>query len=76
MSKKIINLIIFILSLMSLFISLKLFWNIGILVDEFNSTPALICGGDFWLGMDWLRLGLLFIICILSGINAFSTSKR
>ena len=35
---KIINMSIFLLSIISLIISLKLFWNMGIYVDEFNTS--------------------------------------
>ena len=68
---KIINWLIFIISLVSLLISLKLFWNMGVYVDEYGSSPVLVCGGDFWLYMDWLRLGLLFVLCVISGYNLF-----
>lgn len=67
--KKKYNCIIFLGSLLSLLITLKLFWNTGVFVDEFNLTADVVCGGDFWLYMDWLRLLLLIMITILSGIN-------
>lgn len=52
MKNKFLNTSIFILSLITLLISLKLFWNMGIYVDEFNTTPRVVCGGDLWLYMD------------------------
>lgn len=67
--KKALNIIIFIGSLLALIISLKLFWNMGVFVDEFNTSPDVVCGGDFWLYMDWLRLFILAIITVASGIN-------
>ena len=75
LEKRGINIIIFVLSLISLFISLKLFWNMGIYADEYGSSPVLISGGWFWLYMDWARLGVLFLISIISGLKLFKRSK-
>ena len=72
---KIINMSIFLLSIISLIISLKLFWNMGIYVDEFNTSADVVLGGNLWLYMDWLRLGFSALICILSGINLFAAKK-
>lgn len=58
---------LFLLSFVSLLISLKLFWNLGIFVDEHNLSPDVVNGGDFWLMMDWLRLLLLLVLCIVTG---------
>lgn len=69
MNKKILDLIIFTASTFILLISLKLFWNMGIFVDEFNTSPAVVCGGSFWLAADWLRLGLSAAAAIASGIR-------
>lgn len=56
MKSKFFNMSIFMLSLICLLISLKLFWNMGIYVDEFNTSPDIVLGGDLWLVADWLRL--------------------
>lgn len=69
MKNKLFNISVFILSFICLLISLKIFWNIGIYVDEFNVSPDMILGGNLWLSMDWIRLGALILICILSGCN-------
>ena len=66
---------IFVLSLIALVISLKLFWNMGVYADEYGSSPALISGGMFWLVMDWLRLGLLFLLCLFSGIALIQSKE-
>jgi hypothetical protein len=63
--------IVFILSSITLLISLRLFCNMEIYVDEQNTTSSIICGSDFWLCMDWLRLVLLAVIVIISGMNLF-----
>lgn len=72
MNKKILDLIIFTASTFILLISLKLFWNMGIFADEFNTSPAVVCGGSFWLAADWLRLGLSAAATIASGIRLFN----
>ena len=66
-----IRIVIFILSLISLVISVNLFWNLGVYVDEVNTSPDVVLGGMIWLYMDWLRLGFLALICLLSAINLF-----
>ncbi len=65
---------VFVLSLLSLLISIGLFWNQAIFADEHNVAAAKISGGTFWLNMDWLRLLLLLILCILSGF--FATRRK
>lgn len=75
MKGKKFNTIIFILSFVSLVISAKLFWNLGIYVDEVNTSPDVVLGGNLWLYLDWLRLGFLALICVLSGINLFRKNK-
>ncbi|EDS76536.1 hypothetical protein CBC_A1613 [Clostridium botulinum C str. Eklund] len=67
--KKIISIFLFIISIASLLISIKLFWNIGIFVDEYNLTPNIVNGGQFWSSMDWLRLLLLAIMSVLTIVN-------
>lgn len=75
MNNKILNITIFVISVICLIISIRLFWNMAIFADEFNTSPTTIYGADFWLSMDWLRLGLSALICLLTGINLFKTDK-
>ncbi len=63
---------IFILSLISLIFSLKIFLNIAIYVDDYGASPTAVYGGDFWLYMAWLRLALLAIITLIAGKKLFS----
>lgn len=69
MEKRKLLIIVFLLSVVSLLISLKLFWNLGVFVDEYNLSPNIVNGGDFWLYMDWLRLLLLFLLAVVSGLG-------
>jgi hypothetical protein len=74
-TKVILSTITFILSLITLLISLKLFVNLGIFADEYNSSPVLVDGGTFWLLTDWLRIALLFTLCVFSGIGIVRARK-
>jgi len=76
MGKRIISITVFLLSLFSLLISLKLFWNLGIFVDEYGLSPKVVYGGDFWLIMDWLRLLFLLVLCVVSGISMFTVKQK
>ena len=62
---------LFALSLLTLLIFMKLFWNMGVYVDEAGTSPDKVCGGDFWLYMDWLRLLLLLTISAITFKNIF-----
>ncbi len=76
MKGRFLNVSIFVLSLICLLISLKLFWNMGIYVDEFNTSPDVVLGGNLWLAMDWARLGFTALICVLSGINLLKKTDK
>ncbi|MDO4926412.1 MAG: hypothetical protein Q3980_12250 [Turicibacter sp.] len=69
MNCRVINGIIFGLSLVSLMISMKLFYNMGVYVDEANSSLDVVLGGEFWLWMDWIRLAFIAVICLLSFVK-------
>ena len=73
--KRGIDIFIFALSLFSLIISLKLFWNTGEFADEYGTSPTLMSGGWFWNDMDWVRLELLAALCVISGIKLFRRSN-
>lgn len=64
--KKILLALISFLCVACLLISCKLFWNIAIYADEFNSSPNIIFGGHFWLITEWLNLFFLFLASCLS----------
>ena len=73
--KEWINVIVFIISLVSLIISLVLMVNMAIYADEYASSPVRVTGGWFWLNMYWLRLGLLFVLCLISGLKLVPRRK-
>lgn len=76
MGKRKLSITLFLLSLFSLLISLKLFFNLGIFVDEYGLSPDIVNGGDLWLTMDWLRLLLLLLLCVVSGISIFRNEQH
>lgn len=76
MGKRKLSITLFLLSLFSLLISLKLFFNLGIFVDEYGLSPDIVNGGDLWLTMDWLRLLLLLLLCVVSGISIFRDEQN
>lgn len=76
MRKRKLSIAVFLLSLFSLLISVRLFWNLGIFVDEYGLSPDIVNGGAFWLTMDWLRLLLLLLLCVVSGISLFSAKQN
>lgn len=71
MKKKVSSLIVFVCSALALAISLKLFWNMGVYVDDHVTSPQAVYGGHFWSDMAWLRLALLAVTTLVSGVNLF-----
>lgn len=57
----------FVISLIIFVITIGLFWNMGVYVDEANISPSNVYGGVFWLNMSWLRLFLSFILTVILG---------
>lgn len=84
---KMVLISIFLFSFFSLIISLKLFWNVEIIVNEFFlglfwnvkifvdefflGLYIIVDGREFYLTTDWITLFLLFLVCILRGLNVF-----
>lgn len=66
---------IFLISMAALLISVAIFWNMGIYVDEVCTSPDRVVGGSFWLGMDWLRLGMLAVLAAVSLFSMFSSRR-
>ena len=64
------------LSIICLIITCKLFWNIAIYADEFNTSPDIVLGGEFWLYMNWFKIGASALICILSGISLLNCNNK
>jgi len=76
LQNKIIDAVIFGLSLISFLISLVLLVNLGIYADNYGSSPVLVAGGWFWLYTDWIRLGVLFLICLITGLRLISKKNK
>jgi len=71
--KLVFNLLFFVVSLLCLVVSLKLFWDMTQFVSENNVSPT---GGAFWTSMDLLRQALLFILCFISGLRVIKLLKN
>ena len=69
MKNKYLNLSILILGMICLIISIKTFYNLGFYVDEYNTSPSVVLGGDMWVYTQWIGVGINVIICALSGIE-------
>lgn len=76
LEKRGVNIVIFVISLISLVTSLRLFWRIAEYADEYGSSPVLVTGGWFWLYMAWILQGLLFVLCVISGFKLITHSKN
>ena len=74
--KRVTAFLIFLSSLIIFIISANLTYQMGIYVDEYNTTPSVVYGGDFWLMADWLRLALSGIMAVISGIALFRIGKK
>ena len=68
---KLSRIVLFAVTFLTFLISVKLFWNMGVYVDEAGTPPDKVCGGDFWLYMDWLRLLLLLTVSAITFKNIF-----
>ena len=68
---KLSRIVLFAVTFLTFIISVKLFWNMGVYVDEAGTSSDKVCGGDFWLYMDWLRLLLLLAISAITFKNIF-----
>ena len=71
---KLSRIVLFAVTFLTFLISVKLFWNMGVYVDEAGTSPDKVCGGDFWLYMDWLRLLLLLTKTYLRSKDRFYRS--
>lgn len=65
-----INIAVPVFAVVILVTTVLLFWNLGVFVDEFNTSPAIVYGSEFGLRLDWLRLPLAGILCVFSLVPA------
>lgn len=61
-----INIAVPVFAVVILVTTVLLFWNLGVFVDEFNTSPAIVYGSDFGVRLDWLRIPLAGILCVFS----------
>lgn len=75
MKNKVLDLLLFVICAVCLVISLYLLWNMGIYVDEHNTSLDVVCGGKIGLWLYWGRIFLLFGASVLSGVKLFKKNR-
>lgn len=73
--RKALKYVVFFCCLVSLLVSMQIFYNQGIAADELGISASLLFGGELWLYMVWLRLLLLFGATVFSFICLFPGKK-
>lgn len=73
---KLIKWSMFILSVICFFICYKQIINLAIYSDEFNTSPYVVLGGEFWLFVSKLEFIMMLVLSILSAINLFKKPKE
>ena len=75
MKKRLGDAFIFALSLIALIISLILLRLYGAYEIEYGGGTLVVDGGRFMLFMNILRISVLLVLCVLSGIRLWKKSK-
>jgi len=75
MKKTSSDILIFALSLIVLIISLVLLRMYGAYEIEYGGGTLVVDGGWFMIIMNILRISVLLVLCILSGIRLWKKSK-
>ena len=73
--KKTSNIAIFSLSLIAFIISLVLLMRYGAYEIEYGGGAVVVDGGWFMIIMNILRLIILFVLCVISGMKLYKSSK-
>ena len=73
---KILNFIIFLISIIIFLITVKITYALAISCDVLGASFSDMVGGDFNLFLFWTRLFLSFIIGVLSLINLLLKFKK
>ena len=75
MKKTSSDILIFALSLIVLIISLVLLRMYGAYEIEYGDSTLVVDGGWFMIIMNILRISVLLVLCVLSGIRLWKKSK-
>ena len=75
MKRRSSDIIIFILSLIALIISLVLLKMFGAYEIQYGNGTLVVDGGWFMIIMNILRVTILFVLCVFSGIRMFKKPK-
>ncbi|MEW9080000.1 hypothetical protein [Terrisporobacter glycolicus] len=74
--KKISAVSIFLLSLTSLILSGRLFFHYKFLADSYNIPFIRLLGGDIWMLVELVNLGILAIISIMTLFKCISVFRK
>ena len=75
MEKRLGDILIFALSLIALVISLALLCVYGAYEIEYGDGTLVVDGGWLMIFMNILRISVLLVLCVLSGIRLWKKSK-
>ena len=75
MGNKKCDFLIFLASVIALFVSIILLWKFGAYELSYGNSTVVIDGGWFLISMNAIRLIALCVLCIISGIRLFRTKK-
>ncbi len=75
MEKRLGDIFIFALSIIVLIISLLLLRMYGAYEIEYGDGTLVVDGGWFMIFMNILRISVLLVLCVLSGIRLWKKSK-
>ena len=74
----IIDISLFLMSAIALFISFGLFINTALYVSnhQYRGGTNLVTGGMFWTNMMWLEIPILFCLTLILGIKIIRNKKK
>lgn len=64
MKKKLCRIIMFINGIICFLIYIRLFYNVFVFCDQNNSSPQIVYGGNQYLILSWINIGMLLVLCI------------
>lgn len=75
MKNRVIDICILMIGIFNVMISSILFRNLGVFVDEYNTSPDIVFGGDFWNYAYWVMMLFNALIVILSILKLLKKTK-
>jgi len=76
MKNKLYDILIFIFSMFLFAVKIRSFYYLGYFVDEHNTSPDIVFGGDFWLLVEWLSLLVGLTLVFLTAIRVLRSKEE